>query len=211
VKRVLAFFNKWTVVLLAFVKPLGVWGAFAVALIDASSIPLPMDIIIAGYAWADRWHFYVYAILAGAGSAVGALVPYLIGRAGGELFLLRRINRERFERLRDRFERQEFLALLLPSMMPPPTPWKLFVFGAGVFEMKVPQFMLAIFLGRMVRYFVEGALTILYGPKIMVVFGNLVRRHALVLVIVSCVLIGLVVWVAVRAGRKKKPEAGSEA
>ena len=63
------------------------------------------------------------------------LLPYILGRAGGELFLLKRVNRERYDRLRIRFEKQEFLAMAIPSMLPPPTPWKLFVFAAGVFEM----------------------------------------------------------------------------
>ena len=59
-----------------------------------------------------------------------------MGRAGGELFLLKRINRERYERMRDKFERQEFMAIMIPAMMPPPMPIKLFEFAAGVFEMK---------------------------------------------------------------------------
>ena len=71
------------------------------------------------------------------GSAIGSLLPYYLGRAGGELFLLKRINRKRYEQLRDRFEKQEFLAIMIPAMMPPPMPVKLFEFAAGVFEMKV--------------------------------------------------------------------------
>ena len=74
--------------------------------------------------------------MAAAGSAVGGLLPYGLGRAGGELFLLKRINRQRFEAMRTRFESQEFWALAIPSMLPPPTPWKVVVFAAGVFEMR---------------------------------------------------------------------------
>jgi len=193
-KRFIALLTKWKVILLAFVKPLGFWGAGVIAFIDASSIPLPMDLIMAGYAWSDRWHFYLYAILAGVGSSIGALIPYYLGRAGGELFLLRRIDRKRFESLRDRFERQEMMAMIIPSMMPPPTPWKLFVFGAGVFEMKAPQFLLAVFIGRTIRYLVEGLLTVLYGPKIIVLFGNLVHKHLILLLLGSLAFIGLIVW-----------------
>ena len=64
--------------------------------------------------------------------------------AGGELFLMKRINRARYEQLRDRFGKQEFLAMMIPSILPPPTPWKLFVFAAGVFEMKTVHFMLGV-------------------------------------------------------------------
>ena len=73
----------------------------------------------------------------GLGSAIGGLLPYGLGRAGGELFILKRVNRERYERMKLRFEKQEFLAMAIPSALPPPTPWKAFVFAAGVFEMRV--------------------------------------------------------------------------
>jgi membrane protein YqaA with SNARE-associated domain len=197
---------KWKTVLMAFVKPLGVWGMGLVATIDAAAIPLPMDLIMAGYAWEDRQHFYLYAILAGVGSAVGALVPYFIGRAGGELFLLRKVNRAKFDRVREQFEKQEFVAILVPSAMPPPMPWKIFLLGAGVFEMKIPQYMLAIFLGRTTRYLIEGWLTVMYGPKIIVLFEQVIKTHLVLLLALVCVLIGGAIWWAIRWNmRKSKP------
>ena len=99
-----------------------------------------MDAILALYVWNDKRHFWVYCLMAAAGSAIGGLLPYGLGRAGGELFLLKRVNRAKFERLRDRFQRQEFLAVMIPSMMPPPAPWKMFIFASGVFEMRVAGF-----------------------------------------------------------------------
>ncbi len=195
--------------MMAFVKPLGVWGIGLVALVDAAALPLPMDLIMAGYAWEDKQHFYIYAILAGVGSAIGALVPYFVGRAGGELFLLRKVNRAKFERVRAQFEKQEFLAMLIPSAMPPPMPWKLFILGAGVFEMKIPQFMLAIFVGRTTRYLIEGLLVVLYGPKIIVLFEEVIKTHWVLLVVVVCLLLGGAVWWAVQwQMRKKNREQG---
>ncbi len=109
-----------------------------------------MDAILALYVWNDKSHFWLYCLVAAVGSAIGGLLPYGLGRAGGELFLLKRVNRAEFEQLRDRFQRQEFLAVMIPSMLPPPTPWKVFVFASGVFEMRVPNFMLAVTVGRMI-------------------------------------------------------------
>ena len=143
---------KMNLVLLPFLAKFGIWGIGALALLDSSSIPVPMDAFIAYSVWHDKSRFVLYCIAAAAGSAIGGLLPYGLGRAGGELFLLKRINRERFERMRTRFERQEFLAMMIPSMLPPPTPWKLFVFAAGVFEMRIVPFMLAVFCGRLVRW-----------------------------------------------------------
>src|SRR5439155_5661187 len=135
-----------------------------VALLDSSSIPVPMDAILAVWVWNDKPHFWGYCLMAAAGSAVGGLVPYGLGRAGGELFLLKRVNRERFDKLRIRFEKQEFLAMTIPSMLPPPTPWKLFVFAAGVFEMPIVPFMLAVFTGRFIRWLILSLLVLKLGP-----------------------------------------------
>jgi membrane protein YqaA with SNARE-associated domain len=161
-KRLAALFLKYKVILLAALKPFGYWGIGAIAILDSSSIPVPMDLIVAGYAWSDRRRVVLYVLMAAIGSAIGGLLPFFLGRAGGELFLLKRIDRQRYEQLRDRFERQEFLALLIPSMLPPPTPWKLFVFGAGVFEMRVRDFLGAVFLGRLIRFSLLSLLTIRY-------------------------------------------------
>jgi membrane protein YqaA with SNARE-associated domain len=151
---------KMNLVLLPFLAKFGFWGIGALALLDSSSLPVPMDAFLAFSVWNDKGHFWLYCLSGAVGSAVGGLVPYGLGRAGGELFLLKRVNRARFERMRDRFERQEFLAMMIPSMMPPPTPWKAFVFAAGVFEMRVMPFMLAVFCGRMVRWLVLSMLVL---------------------------------------------------
>ena len=157
---------KWKLFAL-FLAKFGIWGVGAAALLDSSTIPIPMDALLAVYVWEDKGHFWLYCLLAAAGSALGGLVPYGLGRAGGELFLLKRVNRERYERMKARFERQEFLAMMIPSMLPPPTPWKAFVFAAGVFEMRVAPFMLAVFCGRMVRWLVLSLLVLKLGPGVV--------------------------------------------
>ena len=182
----------WKLVALPAVMKLGIWGVAAVALLDSSTIPVPMDAILAVYVWNDKPHFWVYCMLASAGSAVGGLLPYGLGRAGGELFLLKRIDRVRFDLMRARFERQEFLAVMIPSMLPPPAPWKMFVFASGVFEMRVAPFMLAVFVGRMIRWLILSILVMKLGPGAV----DLVAHHALPTVIVVCGLafIGFAWW-----------------
>lgn len=184
--------TKWKLVILPAIIKLGFLGAGTAALLDSSSIPVPMDLFIAGWVWADRGHFWAYVLLASVGSSIGGLVPYWIGRAGGELFLLKRINRKRFDELRFRFERQEFLAVMIPSCMPPPTPWKLFVFAAGVFEMPVGAFVLSVFCGRMLRWLTLSLLVIKLGPGVV----NVVAHHArtAVLAVIGLALIGFAWW-----------------
>jgi membrane protein YqaA with SNARE-associated domain len=164
---------------------LGFWGAFAISAVDASTIPVPMDAIIAVWVWNDKPHCWLYVLLAAAGSAIGGLLPYGLGRAGGELFLLKRINRERFEQMRDRFARQEFWAMAIPSMLPPPTPWKAFAFAAGVFEMRIPLYMLAVFVGRIVRWSLLSVLVLKLGPDAV----NVVAHHGRLVAAVFALLV----------------------
>jgi membrane protein YqaA with SNARE-associated domain len=183
---------EWKLVLLPALLKWGIWGVGAVAVLDSSSIPVPMDAILALYIWNDKRHFWLYCLMAAAGSAIGGLVPYGLGRAGGELFLLKRVNRERFERLRDRFQRQEFLAVLIPSMMPPPWPWKVFVFASGVFEMRVTDFLVAVLVGRLLRWLTLSLLVLKLGPGAV----DLVARHALptVLIVGALAVLGFAWW-----------------
>jgi membrane protein YqaA with SNARE-associated domain len=166
---------KWKLVALPALIKLGFWGAGAVALMDSSTIPVPMDAILAVWIWNDKSHFWLYCLMAAIGSSIGGLLPYALGRAGGELFILKRVNRERFEQMRLRFEKQEFLAMAIPSALPPPTPWKAFVFAAGVFEMRVIPFMLSVFVGRLVRWLILSLLVLKLGPGAVAI----VAHHAL--------------------------------
>ena len=191
----------WKLIALPALAKLGFWGIGAIALLDSSTIPVPMDAILAVYVWNNKSHFWLYCLMAAIGSAIGGLLPYGLGRAGGELFLLKRINRERFDRLRLRFERQEFLAVMIPSMLPPPAPWKVFIFAAGVFEMRVLPFMLAVVAGRMVRWLILSALVLKLGPGAV----DLVAHHALPLV----ALVGLLAVIGFAWWWIKKKRSGN--
>ena len=193
---------KWKFIAL-FLAKFGVWGVGAVAMLDSSTIPVPMDLILAGYIWADKRHFWLYCLLAAVGSAIGGLLPYGLGRAGGELFLLKHVNRERYEQMRARFERQEFLAMMIPSMLPPPTPWKACVFAAGVFEMRVAPFMLSVFAGRLLRWLILSALVLIFGPSAV----DLVAHHGLALLaIVGGLAVAGFTWWWLRKKRDGKLE-----
>ena len=181
-------------------KPLGVWGIGGLALLDSALIPIPgsMDTIISGYSYAQPRKFLLYCLMAAFASTLGSLVPFFIGRAGGELFLLKRINRERYEKLRDRFERQEFFAILIPSMGPPPTPLKVFQIAAGVFEMKLGPFVIATFCGKFAQYLVFALATIWLGPTIFHDATVAMHRHSNLLLSAGGVLLLAIGFYVVR-------------
>jgi len=190
---------------------MGPWGVLLGSFIDSASIPIPIDVLMGIWAWNDKKHFYVYALLAAVGSTFGGLVPFYLGKAGGELFLLKRVNRARFDALRKQFEKQEFLAVMIPSLLPPPTTWKLFVFGAGVFEMRTLNFMLAVFVGRCIRFGVETALVVKYGPEIVTVVADLAKRHLAVTLLGLVVIFGGLGWWIWGKMRTKRLDSASEA
>jgi membrane protein YqaA with SNARE-associated domain len=176
---------------LAALKTLGAWGVFILATIDSAALGVPMDPLVAGYVFSNPHRAWLYCVAGALGSALGSLVPYYLGRAGGELFLLKRIDEAKLQRIRDRFERQEFLALMVPATLPPPTPFKLFVLCAGAFEMKLPNFLLAIIIGRLIRFGVLSLLTVIFGPQIVTQTKNLFHNHPSLAVLLAVAILAL--------------------
>lgn len=194
----------WKVVLLLLLKPLGMWGIGVLAAIDSAALAIPMDLIIAGYVWSDRKHFWAYALLAALGSAIGALVPYYIGRAGGEWVLLNRVERSKYEKLKARFERHHWFAVMVPAAMPPPFPFKLFAFGAGVFDIRVLPYMAAVFVGRSLHYLILAVLVVRFGPQIVDLAVHGFQRHAWAILLVAAIcLIVFLVYIFRRRRRRK--------
>ncbi len=185
--------NAW---LLALLKPLGAFGLMIIAIIDSSSIPMPLDAIVAEYVVHEHARFLIYCFAAAFGAAAGGLLPYYLGRAGGELFLLKRINRARYEMLRDRFEKQEFLAILIPAMLPPPFPVKVVEFAAGVFEMKPLWFFSALLLGKLARFVLVSLVIMIYGPAIFHTILRTLHHHQdLTLICAGVLVVILAVYV----------------
>ena len=184
--------------MLAVLKPLGVWGIGALAVIDSSTVPVPIDALLIDYVAQDHARFLLYCFMAALGSAIGSMLPYYLGRAGGELFLLKRINRQRYEQMRDRFEKQEFLAIMVPAMMPPPMPVKLFEFAAGVFEMKPLWFFSAILVGKFIRFLIWAVITITYGPTILHTITRTIHEHRDYVLVASGIVIVLIVVYVLR-------------
>ena len=202
-KKIFGAIGHWLlkakVWLLLVLKPFGVWGLLALSMVDSAAIPMPfLDPLIVSYGVNNHAMCVLYCLFGAIGSAIGCLLPYYLGRAGGELFLLKRINRQRYERLRDRFEKQEFLAIMLPAMCPPPMPVKIFELAAGVFEMRVVSYFLAIASGKFLRFLIESILVIVYGPTILSTVLHVFRQHAGVSFGVVGAVVGLLAIYVVR-------------
>jgi membrane protein YqaA with SNARE-associated domain len=206
IKHILA---RYTLFIWSVLQPLGAWGVFAIAAIDSALVGMPLDPVVAGYVYATPSRFLLYALMASGGSAVGSAVLYVIGYKGGEVLLERRMPKAKFEKMRSSFDRHEFWALMLPSMVPPPFPFKIFVLAAAAFEMNFWHFMGAIFAGRFVRFIILALLVIKFGPEVVGFVGKLASQHlAAILLAVAAVL---ALWLVVRQTRRRKAARTSQA
>jgi len=194
--HILARYMAW---ILGLLKVLGIWGAFVIAFADSALLGMPVDAVVATYVYQDRKRLLFYIVMASLGSALGSIPLYIVGYLGGEKVLRRRISEERFQKIHQSFEHHEFWALMFPGMLPPPMPFKIFVLGAAVFEMRFSHFLGAIFAGRFVRFLVLSILVLWFGPQIVQIIGGLFRQH---FYWVAAVVIGAVaVWFLLRRRR----------
>jgi membrane protein YqaA with SNARE-associated domain len=197
--HILARYTAW---ILRLLGPLGIWGVFVMAFADSALLGMPVDAIVAYYVYQNHGRLLFYVVMASLGSALGSIPLYLIGYVGGEKVLRRRISEERFQRIHRSFEQHEFWALMFPGMLPPPMPFKIFVLGAAVFEMRFRSFLAAVFAGRFVRFLVVSLLTLWFGPQIIGLLGTIVRQHFSWLL--GALAGGILVWLVMRRSRRRK-------
>ena len=146
--------------------PYGGFGLMVLAMCDSSFLSLPEvnDVLLMTFAINEPDGMVKFALLTTMGSVIGCALLYAVGRKGGEAFLRRSIADERLARVQRWYQRHGMLAVIVPSLLPPPTPFKIFVLSAGTFGISWPKFLTAVVIGRGIRYFSEGLLAVVYGP-----------------------------------------------
>src|SRR5438132_7740260 len=146
--------------------PYGGFGLMALAVCDSSFVSLPEvnDVLLMTFAINEPDSMVKFALLTTLGSVIGCALLYAVGRKGGEAFLRRSFADERVARVQSWYRRHGVLAVIVPSLLPPPTPFKIFVLSAGTFGISWPKFLTAVIIGRGIRYFAEGILAVMYGP-----------------------------------------------
>jgi membrane protein YqaA with SNARE-associated domain len=146
---------------------LGAPGLFLVAFLDSSFLSLPeiADLLVVYMVTHHKHRMVVYAVAATLGSIGGCLLMYFIGQKGGEALVRRRFTTATVERSMAAFRRHGLMAVLIPSLLPPPAPFKIFVLLAGVAGIDSLRFIAAVALGRGVRYVALGLLAVRYGDR----------------------------------------------
>jgi membrane protein YqaA with SNARE-associated domain len=170
-------------------------GLFIIAFLDSSFLSFPEvnDLLIVFLTVQHEERMPYYALMTTLGSITGCLALYGVARKGGEAFLRRRFKPEYLERAMATFRRYGLLAILVPSILPPPMPFKIFVLAAGVAKVRPLHFIAAIAIGRGTRYFGEGLLALYYGDHAVDFLNEHYKEVALVLGL-AC-LVGGVGWI----------------
>lgn len=179
--------SGWKQKIVAFAGTLGAPGLFLISFLDSSVLTFPVinDLLLIDLAIQHPARMPLYALAASAGSLLGCVLLYYIARKGGEAYFQRKAG-ERGQVIRHWVTQNGFGGMLVAALLPPPTPFKIFVFAAGVFEVPVTSFVSAIGLARLIRYFGIGYLAVKYGNDALPMIG----RHKV------AVAIALVVFVA---------------
>jgi membrane protein YqaA with SNARE-associated domain len=158
-------------------------GLFVVAFLDSSLLSLPEinDLLIVWMVTKHPSRMLYYASMSTLGSVAGCLVLYYIARKGGEAVLRNRFHERHVDRAMSLVRRYGGFALLVPSLLPPPAPFKIFVLMAGVAAVPIQTFVAAIVVGRGTRYFGEGLLAVWWGQLALDYVRDNGRTVALIL------------------------------
>jgi len=185
---------------------LGGPGLFAVAFLDSSFISLPQinDLLVVLMVTRDKAWMPYYATMATLGSVSGCYVIYLLAEKGGDTFLRKRLKEGHMERALAMYKKHGLLALIVPGLLPPPAPFKLFVLAAGLAGVKPSRFVLGVEVSRGARYFTLGLLSVYYGDAAMELMRTRGRDVALGLVALI-VVAGIAFWLIQR--RRARPRS----
>jgi len=193
-RRVLAWIQ-------GFAESLGGSGLFIIAFLDSSflSFPEASDALIVLLTVQHPERMIFYALTTTIGSVSGCYALYSVGRRGGEGFLRKRFHERHIERAMGTFRRHGMLSVLVPSLLPPPMPFKIFVLAAGVSGMSNADFLIAVATGRGIRFFGIGLLALWKGQEAIAWLHDNAATVGIVLAVAIVVVAAVSIW------RKRSP------
>ena len=151
-------------------------GLLVIGALDSSFLSFPQVndflVIYLSIKHPERWLYY--AGMSAIGSLAGCMALYVLARKGGEVFLRKRFKASLVDRGLRIYEKYGLLAVIVPALLPPPVPFKLFVLMAGAGGMSTWRFVLAIIVGRGLRYFGQAWLAVQYGERAL----GMVKEHS---------------------------------
>lgn len=180
--------SAWKQKIATFAATLGAPGLFLISFLDSSVLTFPVinDLLVIQLSIQHPARMPLYAGLAALGSVLGCILLFLLARKGEEALFHRKAGKHAAA-IKHWVERNGFIGILGAALLPPPTPFKLFVLAAGVFEIPLASFSLAIAVARLFRYFGVGYLAVRYGNDALPYLSH----HKLQVVVAAIVVLVL--------------------
>ena len=158
--------SGWKQKVVAFASGLGAPGLFLISFLDSSVLTFPVinDLLLIELSMQHPARMPLYAFMAMLGSVLGCVLLFFLAEKGGEALFHKHAG-QRAQAIHNWVVHNGFGGMLVAALLPPPTPFKVFVVAAGVFEVPLVSFTAAITLARSIRYFGIGYLAIRYGAQ----------------------------------------------
>lgn len=174
--------------------------------LDSSLLSLPEvnDYLVVARCFTHPRTVFFFPMFAAIGSVLGCLLLYTILSRGGRAVLHRRFRIEHVLRVERAYARFGILALVVPALLPPPMPFKIFVATAGALQFPRRRFLVTIFLARSLRYYVEGTLAVFYGQRVLRFFKD--NGLLIVSLVAGVCLVGLAIYLLTGRGRAATKE-----
>ena len=174
--------------------------------LDSSLLSLPEvnDYLVVVRCYTHPRTVFFFPLFASIGSMLGCLLLYTIMQRGGLALLHRRFKLERVQKVEKAYARFGVFALVVPALLPPPLPFKIFVATAGALQFPRRRFLLTILIARSIRYYTEGVLAVFYGARVL----HFLNENGLLIVsvVAGVCLIALAVYLLTSRGRRAVKE-----
>jgi membrane protein YqaA with SNARE-associated domain len=179
---------------------LGGLGFIPLGLLDNSVIPLPgsMDVLTIVLSARKQGLWLYYALMATIGSVIGGYVTYRLARKGGKETLERKFPARTLEKVYRIFGRWGFGAISIAALLPPPVPMVPFLFAAGAMQYSVGKFLVALAVGRVVRYSFLAFLAAQYGRQVLTVMSQLGHPVLITVIGLIAAAIAALIFILVR-------------
>ena len=160
--------TRWV---LRFFLRLGIFGLFLMSALDSSFLVLPFgnDLLLIALVSShrDSLIWIAYVIVSAIGSVVGVFFVDLIMRKAGETGLERFVSRKRIDKLKAKLENKAGITVFIATLIPPPFPFTPVVMTASALQSPRGELLIAVFLGRLVRFGVEAVLALYFGRQLI--------------------------------------------
>jgi membrane protein DedA with SNARE-associated domain len=133
---------------------------------------------------------------------IGGFLTYRLARKGGKETLERKFPANKLKKVYSIFGRWGFAAIAIIALLPPPASMVVFLFTAGAMQYSVKKFLLALTLGRIVRYSLLAYLAAHYGRKVFTVI--LQHAHPVLIAVIALIAAAAAAFIIILVSKRQK-------